>query len=101
LYAQQAGGGKDMKPREMSGTICSSKCVTKVENLSTCDTSCTDKSEDLVLVDDQGNVMKIENKSMAMPHMVKHVKMMAVPTEKQREEQFRILDISLSPGKRG
>jgi hypothetical protein len=93
LYAQEANS-QQMKPREMSGTICNSSCVTKVDNVSTCDTQCTDKSGDCVIVDDEGNVKKIDNPSMAMPHMGKKVKVMAVPTEKQREDKLHILEIS-------
>jgi hypothetical protein len=93
LYGQEASSN-NTKPREMSGTICNAKCVTKVDNVSTCDTGCTDKSGECVLVDDEGNVKKIENPDMAMPHMGKKVKVMAVPTEKQREEMLRIVDIS-------
>lgn len=44
-----------------SGTACQSTCVTKVDTVSTCDVSCTDKSGEAVLVDDQGKVMTIAN----------------------------------------
>ena len=95
LYSQEASSNPNA--HEMSGTICNSACVTKAQNLSTCDTSCTDKSGDCVLVDDQGNVEKIQNPSMAMPHMGKHVKVHAVrvPTEKEREAEVRLVDLSL------
>jgi len=94
-FSQDASSKQQM--HEMSGTICNSACVTKVQNLSTCDTSCTDKSGDCVLVDDQGNVEKIENPGMAMPHMGKHVKVHAVrvPSEKEREAEVRLIDLSL------
>jgi hypothetical protein len=81
------------KQMEMTGTVCNSKCVVQQDNLSTCDKGCTEKSGDVVLVDDKGKVMKIENPKMAMPHMGKHVKVMAVPSEKQREEAVRIMEI--------
>jgi hypothetical protein len=74
-----------------------------VDNLSTCDKDCTDKSGPAVLVDDQGNVMKIANQDMCMSHMGKHVKAMAMrmdqppaaatPTESQREQTLRIIEL--------
>jgi hypothetical protein len=98
LYSQDTQDAiSKAQAHEMSGTICNSACVTKAENLSTCDTSCTDKSGECVFVDDKGNVKKIENPDMAMPHMGKHVTVQAVkvPTEKEREEEVRLLEISL------
>jgi hypothetical protein len=94
------------KPMKVSGTICNSACVTKVDNLSTCDKSCNDTSGSAVLVDDQGQVKKIDNPDMCASHMGKHVKMTAMrmgqpaaaaaPTESQREETLRIIDIEKS-----
>jgi len=86
------------KKMEMSGTICRSSCVTVVDNLSTCDKSCTDKSGDAVLVDDQGQVQKIANQDMCMPHMGKHVKMMVTPTESERENTLRIMQLTEDSG---
>lgn len=83
----------DDKGQQMMGTICNSACVVQQANVSTCDTTCTDKSGDAVFVSDAGKVMKIANQEMAMPHMGKHVKMMAVPTEKEREESIRIMQL--------
>jgi hypothetical protein len=88
LFAQ------DDQPKRMTGTICNSACVQPVDDIRTCNTRCTDKSGDVVLVDDQGKVMKIANPTMAMPHMRKHVKVMVVPTEKEREEYLRITQLS-------
>jgi hypothetical protein len=89
LFAQESE-----KAHEMSGTICNSKCVVQQTNTPTCDVTCTDKSGDVVFVQDDGKVMKIENPKMAMPHMGKHVKMMAQETEKQREELLRIMQLT-------
>jgi hypothetical protein len=98
MHAQSSA--KSMK---MSGTVCNSACVTKTDNLSTCDRECTDKSGSAVLVDDQGNVMKVANQDMCMSHMGKHVKVTAMrmdnpaaaaaPTEKQREATLRIMEL--------
>ncbi len=84
------------KGKEMTGTICNSACVVTQSGLSTCDPACTATSGDTVLVGDKGHVMKVENPKMAMPHMGKHVKVMAKvmePTEKQREESIRIMEL--------
>ncbi len=76
-------------PMELSGTVCESTCVSRVNNLATCDKTCTDQSGDAVLVDDQGNIMKIANQNMCKSHMGKHVKVEAVPTEKEREQTLQ------------
>lgn len=93
LFAQ---GPTNKAGIEMSGTLCNSACVQNVSNRATCNTSCTDKTGDTVLVDDQGKVMKISNPKMATPHMNQHVKVMAVPAEKQREETLRLLEVSVN-----
>lgn len=92
LFAQESSKG-----HEMTGTICNSKCVVQQSGAPTCDRSCTDTSGDCVFVGDSGKVMKIENPDMAMPHMGKRVKMMAVhqePSEKDREETLRIMQLT-------
>jgi hypothetical protein len=89
-----AKGPNQDQQTKMTGTICHSACVQPVNNLPTCNTDCTDKSGDVVLVDDQGKVMKIANPEKAMPHMRKHVKLMVIPTEKEREEYLRIMELS-------
>jgi hypothetical protein len=81
------------KGREMKGTICNSACVTRQADLSTCDTTCTERSGKTVLVSDDGKVKTIANQEMAMPHMGKHVKCTAVPTEEEREDSIRITEL--------
>jgi hypothetical protein len=82
----------------MSGTICRASCVVQQENRNTCDTSCTDKQGEAVLVDDQGTVHQIAKQSQPMceSHMNKHVKakMQSVPSEQQREQEYRIMELS-------
>lgn len=80
--------GDPSKGKEMAGTICNSACVQPVDKLATCNTSCTDKTGDTVLVQDDGQVKKIANPDMCTKQMGKHVKVMAVPTEKERELQI-------------
>lgn len=69
LYAQEATKGK-----EMTGWICNSKCVTHDAGKAACDQTCSDKSGDVVFVDDSGKVTKIANPDMAMDKMGKKVK---------------------------
>jgi hypothetical protein len=49
------------KATEMTGTLCNNKCVTQTASHAACDQNCTDKSGDVVMVDDQGKVFKIAN----------------------------------------
>jgi hypothetical protein len=91
LVAQDSGKSQQ---KQVTGTICNSACVEPVNGLSTCNTGCTDKSGGLVIVDDQGKVMKIANPKVAASHMNKKVKCTAVPSEKQREDTLRIIELS-------
>jgi hypothetical protein len=70
LHADDMG-----KMTDMSGILCNSKCVTQSAGHAACDMGCADKSGDVVLVDDQGKVFKIENQDKVMPHVSKKVKM--------------------------
>jgi hypothetical protein len=95
---------------KLSGTVCQASCVSSVGKamVATCDPLCTDKGGEAVLVDDQGNVKKIANPEMCKSHMGKHVKMTAMqvdqpaaaatPTEKQREQTLRIMELYEDPG---
>lgn len=95
---------------ELSGTVCKRACVTSAgtNNTPTCDPQCTLSNGPTVLVDDAGNVKKIANEEMCQSHMGKHVKLTAVhadqpsaaatPTEKQREESLRVMEIHNDPG---
>jgi hypothetical protein len=56
LYAEDMG-----KATEMTGWLCNNKCVAQTAGHAACDQNCTDKSGDVVMVDDQGKVFKIAN----------------------------------------
>jgi hypothetical protein len=81
--------------KEMDGTICDAGCVVQQSNLSTCDTTCNNKTGTAVFVSDSGTVMQVANQDMCKSHMNTHVKMMAQPvkspTEDQREQWIQIL----------
>jgi hypothetical protein len=91
---QQENPSQD-SPKQMMGTICSSACVVQQGGLPTCDTTCTDKSGSAVFVSDSGKVAKVneQDQKMCKSHMGKHVKIMAVPTEKEREESLRVMQL--------
>jgi hypothetical protein len=84
---------KDTKTK--NGSICDAQCVTKVNDRNTCNPTCTEKSGEVVFVDDDGAVMKIENQEMAKPHMGKHVNIKC--TEAQREQTLRIQQLNEAP----
>ena len=98
------------KAMQLSGTVCQASCLTSTGagNVPTCDPLCTNRGGPAVLVNDAGNVQKISNPEMCASHMGKHVKLTAMPsnqpaaaatpTEKQREESLRIMEIHNDPG---
>jgi hypothetical protein len=100
MHAQSSTDG--MQKMTLSGTVCNSACVANVGTVehyaSTCDPLCTDKTGDAVLVDDQGNVKKIANQDMCRSHMGKHVKLTATPTEKEREDTLRVMELHEDTG---
>lgn len=49
-----------------------------------------------MLVDDLGEVMKVDNPKMALPYIKQHVKVMAVPSEKNREETLRLMQVTVN-----
>jgi hypothetical protein len=59
---------------EMTGWICSSKCVVQNSGTSSCNQDCSANGGDTVFVDDQGKATKIANPKMAKSHMNKKVK---------------------------
>lgn len=79
---------------ETSGTICNTHCVIYGRDLSSCDSSCTVTSGEAVLINDAGEVKKIKNQEMCTSHMGKHVKMTAVPTEKDGEQWLQVKQLN-------
>lgn len=73
LYAQGMGQDKS-QGTEMTGYLCSSKCVKQDAAKASCDTSCSDETGDTVFVDDGGTVTKVANPEIAKGKMGKRVK---------------------------
>jgi hypothetical protein len=70
LYAEDMDNAADM-----TGWLCNSQCVTRNAGHAACDQGCTDKTGDVVLVDDHGQVYKIANQDKVVLKAGKKVKM--------------------------
>ena len=82
LYAE------DAKASPMMGMLCNSKCVKQSAAQATCDTKCAQKEGDIVLIDDKGKVLKIENQDKVAPHVGKKVKMMCRPVPGKNDTMY-------------
>jgi hypothetical protein len=83
LYADDMG-----KTNDMTGWLCNSKCVTRNAGQAACDRGCTDKSGDVVLVDDHGQVYKIANQDKVVSQAGKKVKMKCRPVKGEKDTMF-------------
>jgi hypothetical protein len=83
LYADDTG-----KMTEMSGMLCSSKCVKQDASHASCDLNCADKTGDVVLVDDQGKVFKISNQDKVAGNHGKKAKMKCKPVKGQKDTMY-------------
>lgn len=100
LYAQQAGKSSQgaTQGTEMTGWICNSKCVTHDAGKAACDQTCSDKSGDVVFVEDSGKVTKIANPDMAMDKMGKKVKVHCDMNKDQGTMQLYDVVLANPPG---
>jgi hypothetical protein len=76
------------KTKDMTGWLCNSKCVTKNAGHAACDQGCTDKSGDVVLVDDHGEVFKIANQDKVTSSAGKKVKMKCRPVKGEKDTMY-------------
>lgn len=83
LYAGDAD-----KSMNMTGMLCNSKCVTQSAGQAACDSNCQDRTGDIVLVDDQGKVIKIANQEKVMPMNGKKVKMKCHKDKKNPDSMY-------------
>jgi hypothetical protein len=72
----------------MTGWLCNSKCVTKNASQAACDQGCTDKSGDVVLVDDHGQVYKIANQDKVVSQAGKKVKMKCRSVKGEKDTMY-------------
>jgi hypothetical protein len=83
LYAEDMG-----KETDMTGWLCNAKCVTKNAGRAACDQGCTEKSGDVVMVDDHGQVFKIANQDKVMSNAGKKVKMKCRPVKGEKDTMY-------------
>jgi hypothetical protein len=83
LYAEDMD-----KATEMTGWLCNSKCVSKNAGHAACDQRCTEKSADIVFVDDHGQVYKIDNQDKVMSKAGKKVKMKCRPAKDEKDTMY-------------
>jgi hypothetical protein len=98
IHAQsQSASQSQEKGQEMTGWICNSKCVSHSAAKAACDETCTDKSGDVVFVDETGKVTKIANPDMVMDKMGKKVKVKGEMMKDQ--DMMKVYDVlSLTTG---
>jgi len=89
LHAQDKNKGT-----EMTGWICSSKCVAQNAGKTACDQNCTDQSGEAVFIDEHGKVTKIANPSKVGGDMGKQVKVKG--KMKKKEHMMEIYDVVLA-----
>jgi hypothetical protein len=83
LYAEDMG-----KATEMTGWLCKNKCITQNAGYAACNQSCTDKSGDVVLVDDHGQVFKIANQNKVKGLAGSKVKMKCRPVKGEKDTMY-------------
>jgi hypothetical protein len=81
------------KGTEMTGVLCDAKCVKQDAGKAVCDSTCSEKSKDVVFVDDQGNATKVVNPKMAKGKMGQKVK---VHGEMMKDSRMEIYDVVLA-----
>lgn len=86
-------GQQTQQSKEMTGTICDSKCVNQSGDRPVCDAKCNEKGGDAVFVDDNGIVTKIANPDKVKGYMGKHVKAKGKRMEDQDEMWLDSLSI--------
>ena len=87
--------GASRKATQENSAICNSACVTKVNNVATCDPGCTDRSGHCVAVDDQGDLSKVSDRSECKGYTHQAAKPTPVrqETEQERERDLRIQEL--------
>ena len=78
-------------PKQMNAAVCNSACVTKVDNLLTCDRSCTDRSGHCVAVTDGGTLTNVADRQQCtgFTHQPTKTNAMRKKTESDAEKDLR------------
>ena len=86
---------KSPSTSQSRGAVCNSACVTKVNNVATCDPDCTDRSGQCVHVDDAGVLTNVADSEACKgrTHIPDKPVRASKETEKQREEDLRIEEL--------
>ena len=92
--AAQDKGKSDSKGTEMTGVLCNAKCVKQDAGKAACDSGCTEKSKDVVFIDDQGKATKVANPKMAKGKMGKPVKVHGEMM--QGKDEMKLYDVVLA-----
>jgi hypothetical protein len=71
----------------MNAAVCNSACITKVHNVATCDTACTDRSGHCVALTDDGAITKVADRKECKGITHQPAKASVVPTETEKETQ--------------
>ncbi|HKT52330.1 MAG TPA: hypothetical protein VJV96_18660 [Candidatus Angelobacter sp.] len=96
LTMAQEEGKAQGKGTEMSGVLCSAKCVKQDAGKAACDSGCTANGHEVVFIDDEGKVTKVANPGMAKGKMGKKVKVRG--EMKKDKDMMEIYNISLTAG---
>lgn len=83
MYAEDPG-----KSVPMIGMLCNAKCVKQSSGQNSCDKKCEEKTGEIVLIDDQGRLLKIANQEKVAPHVGKKVKMMCKPVPGKQDTMY-------------
>lgn len=78
MHAQDTGQATTQPTGQattMTGMLCNSTCVSQSSGQASCDQKCANKTGEIVLIDDQGRVLKIANQEKVQEHAGKKVKM--------------------------
>ncbi len=75
IIAFASDAKKDDKKPAASGSICYAKCVDQTSRKATCDQHCTETIDEIVFINDKGQVNQIANPGVAKSICAKSVKM--------------------------
>ena len=93
LFPLMMFGQQKQQTSDMTGTICSSKCVNRSSERAACDLGCTEKGGEAVFVEENGTVTKVANPDKVKGFMGKHVKAKCKMMQDKDEMWFESLSL--------